>query len=58
MCFTECSEFRGVVSEVLSTKIGWAIGVVDNRAVRFGDAFGVGVFDPISSCDISETPPC
>ncbi len=57
MCFTECSEFCGVVSEDLATEIGWVIGVGDHRAVRLGDACGVGVVDPISFCDNSETPP-
>jgi hypothetical protein len=55
-CFTECSEFRGVVSEDLSTEIGWVFGVGDHRAVRLGDAFGVGVVDFISSCDNYENP--
>ncbi len=41
----------------VGTEIGWVIGVGDHPAVRLGDACGVGVVNPISSCDNSETPP-
>ena len=50
-------EFRGVVMEGLGTEIGWMVGVGDHRAVRLADTRGVGVVDPISSCDFSKTPP-
>jgi hypothetical protein len=51
LCFAECSEFRGVVSESLGSEIGWVIGVGDHLAVRLGDTCGVGVINPIFSCD-------
>ena len=51
MCFAECSEFRGVVSEGLGSEIGRVIGVGDHRDVRLGDTCDVGVINPISSCD-------